>query len=107
MTDRHRVQPEDVSTVTVEVERPKKTGSHDPEGAGKQVFGPQMNKAEAQLHRVRSSADTSSSERRADSVQKSRSPGQSEAPREKRVQTKGKTCGAVVIGSGGNGARRE
>ena len=31
-----------------------------------------MNKAEAQLNRVRSSAETGSSERRADSVQKSR-----------------------------------
>ena len=30
------------------------TGSDDPEGTGKQVFGPKMNKAEAQLNRVRS-----------------------------------------------------
>ena len=48
-----------------------KTSSDDPEGAGKKVFDPKMNKAEAQLNRVRSSADTGSSERRADSVQKS------------------------------------
>ena len=43
-----------------------KTGSDDPEGANKQVSGPKMNKAEAQLNRVRSSGDTGSSERRAD-----------------------------------------
>ena len=29
-----------------------KTGSEDPEGAVKQVFGPKMNKAEAQLNRA-------------------------------------------------------
>ena len=48
------------------------TGSDDPEGAGKQVFEPKMSKAEAQLNRVRCSADTGSSEKRADSPQKSR-----------------------------------
>ena len=49
-----------------------KTGSDDPEGVDKQVFDPKVNKAEAQFNRVRSSAGTGSSERRADSVQKSR-----------------------------------
>ena len=34
------------------------TGSGDPEGVGKQVFGPKMNKAEAHLNRVGSSADS-------------------------------------------------
>ena len=45
------------------------TGSADAEGAEKkQAFDLKMNKAEAQLNRVGSSADTGSSERRADPV---------------------------------------
>ena len=43
------------------------TGSDDPEGAGKQVLDPKMTEVEAQLNRVRSSADTGSSQRRVDS----------------------------------------
>ena len=42
-----------------------KTGSDDPEGAGQQVFGPKMSKSEAQVNRVRSGADTGSSETKA------------------------------------------
>ena len=45
-----------------------KTGSAQPEDAGRQVFVPKMNKAEAQLNRVGSSAETGSSETRAVSV---------------------------------------
>ena len=69
-----------------------KTGSDDPQGAGKQVFVLKMNKAEAQLNRVGTSADTSSSGAGADSVHRRvvKPRAESEAPPEKRVQTKRK-----------------
>ena len=70
------------------------------------MFDPKMNKAEAQFNRVRSSADTDSSERRADSVQKSRkAPGRA-THFERRVQTKEKTRESSRERLLGNSARR-
>ena len=69
----------------------------------KQAFDLKMNKAGAQLSRAGSSADTGSPERRADPVhrEESYSPVQSEAPREKRVQTRKRLTNStrVVVAS--------
>ena len=72
-----------------------------------QAFDPKMNKAEAQLNRVRSSAHTGSSERRADSVQKSRkAPGRAKHFERRECRQWKRLAKAVVNGSRGNGARR-
>ena len=65
-----------------------------------QAFGPKMNEAGAQLNRVGSSADTGSSERRADPVHR-----KVVKPRAER-STSRRESADVVSGSRGNGARR-
>ena len=78
-----------------------KTGSDDPEGAGKQVLGPKMNKAEAQLNRFGTSADTGSSETRADSVHRRvvKPPAESAAPRREESADKSRRIHNHVKGS--------
>ena len=71
-----------------------------------QAFGPKMNEAGAQLNRVGSSADTGSSERRADPVhRKVVRPWAERSTSRRESADKERLMKAVVSGSRGNGAR--